>query len=61
MDIEKEISKHISNVSIHFNVDEETNRLVVIVTERESGRVIRTIPASEFEKMRAGDLFRVKA
>jgi uncharacterized FlaG/YvyC family protein len=61
MDIEKEFSKHMSNVSIHFNVDEETNRLVVIVTERDSGRVLRTIPASEFEKLRAGELLKLGA
>jgi uncharacterized FlaG/YvyC family protein len=57
----KDQSKHISNISIHFNVDDETNRLVVVVTERESGRVLRTIPASEFEKMQAGDLLKLKA
>lgn len=54
-------AKHLSNISIHFNVDDETNRLIVIVTERETGRVIRTIPASEFDKLRAGDLLRLAA
>lgn len=54
-------SRHMSNISIHFNVDDETNRLVVVVTERDSGRVLRTIPASEFEKMQAGDLLKLNA
>jgi hypothetical protein len=58
---EKVQEKNISNIAIHFNVDEETNRLVVIVTERESGRVVRTIPASEFEKLQAGDLLKLRA
>ena len=58
---EKVQEKNIANIAIHFNVDEETNRLVVIVTERESGRVVRTIPASEFEKLQAGDLLKLRA
>ena len=60
-EVEKEKTKHLSNISIQFNVDEETNRLVVVVTERDSGRVIRTIPASEFEKLHAGDLLKLTA
>ncbi len=54
-----DFNKSLSNVSIHFNVDDETNRLVVVVTERASGRVIRTIPASELEKMQAGELLKL--
>ncbi len=54
-----DFTKNLSNISIHFNVDEETNHLVVVVTERKSGRVIRTIPASELEKMQAGDLLKL--
>ena len=60
-EVEKTQSNHPANISIHFNVDEETNRLVVIVSERESGRIIRTIPASEFEKLQAGDLLKLTA
>ena len=56
-----DFTKNLSNISIHFNVDDETNRLIVVVTERKSGRVIRTIPASELEKMQAGDLLRLTA
>lgn len=57
---ESDQARSMSNVSIHFNVDDETNRLVVIVTERDSGRVIRTIPASEIEKLQAGDLLKLR-
>lgn len=60
-EVEKAQEKHLANISIHFNVDEETNRLVVIVSERETGRIIRTIPASEFEKLQAGDLLKLTA
>lgn len=56
-----DFAKNLANISIHFNVDDETKRLVVVVTERKSGRVIRTIPASELEKMQAGDLLRMAA
>lgn len=58
---EKMPANHLSNIAIHFNVDDETNRLIVVVTERESGRVLRTIPASEFEKLHAGDLLKLTA
>ena len=54
-----DFTKNLANISIHFNVDDETNRLVVVVTEHKSGRVIRTIPASELEKMQAGELLRL--
>jgi uncharacterized FlaG/YvyC family protein len=54
-----DFTKNLSNISIHFNMDDETNRLVVVVTERKSGRVIRTIPASELEKMQAGELLKL--
>ncbi len=53
--------KNLPNISIHFDVDDDTKRLIVIVTDRESGRVLRTIPASELEKMQAGDLLKLKA
>jgi uncharacterized FlaG/YvyC family protein len=54
-----DFTKNLANISIHFNVDDETNRLIIVVTERKSGRVIRTIPASELEKMQAGDLLKL--
>jgi uncharacterized FlaG/YvyC family protein len=60
-ELETDFTKNLANISIHFNVDDETNRLVVTVTERKSGRVIRTIPASELEKMQAGDLLKLTA
>ncbi len=61
VDAEKDLTSKPSNISIHFDVDDETNRVIVIVSERESGRVIRTIPASELQKMQAGDLLKMTA
>jgi uncharacterized FlaG/YvyC family protein len=60
-ELRDDFAKNLSNISIHFNVDDETNHLIVVVTERKSGRVIRTIPASELEKMQAGDLLKLAA
>jgi hypothetical protein len=58
---EKVQEKNLANIAIHFNIDDETNRLVVVVAERDTGRILRTIPASEFEKMQAGDLLKLTA
>ena len=60
-ELQNDFTKNLSNISIHFNVDDETNHLVVVVTERKSGHVIRTIPASELEKMQAGELLKLAA
>jgi hypothetical protein len=60
-ELHDDFTNNLSNISIHFNVDDETNHLIVVVTERKSGRVIRTIPASELEKMQAGDLLKLAA
>jgi uncharacterized FlaG/YvyC family protein len=54
-------TKRLSDIAIHFNIDDETNHLIVIVTDRQTGCVLRTIPASEFEKLQAGDLLKLTA
>ena len=61
--IEKPVEQinNLTNISIHFNVEQETNRLIVIVTDRQTGQIVRTIPASELEKMQAGDLLKLTA
>lgn len=51
----------LSNVTIHFDVDDETERLIVIVKDRGSGRILRAIPASEFQKLRSGELLKMTA
>jgi uncharacterized FlaG/YvyC family protein len=53
--------KNMSNVSIHFQVDDETGQLTVFLIDKTSRRVIRSIPASELNKLQAGDLLRLTA
>lgn len=61
MENELDQAKSFSNVSIHFKVDEETQELTVFVVDRTSRRVIRSIPASELNKLQAGDLLKLTA
>jgi hypothetical protein len=50
-----------SNVSIHFRLDDKTHELTVFVVDRKTKRVIRSIPASELDKLQAGDLLKLTA
>jgi len=50
-----------SNVSVHFRVNDDTNELTVFVVDRENKKVLRTIPASEFSKLKAGDILHLTA
>ncbi len=50
-----------SNVSVHFRVNDDTNELTVFIVDRDSKRVLRTIPVSEFYKMPAGELLKIAA
>jgi uncharacterized FlaG/YvyC family protein len=50
-----------SNVSIHFRLNEETNELTVFLVDRQTKRVLRSIPASELQKLQAGDLLKLTA
>jgi uncharacterized FlaG/YvyC family protein len=56
--IENEIKKS-SNVSVHFRVNDETNELTVFIVDRDSKKVLRSIPVSEFYKMSAGDVLQM--
>jgi uncharacterized FlaG/YvyC family protein len=51
----------LSNVSIYFRVNAENQELTVFVVDRASKRVLRSIPASEFYKLQAGDLLKLTA
>ena len=50
-----------SNVSVHFRVDDDTHELTVFVVDRENKKIVRTIPASEFSKLNAGDILQLTA
>jgi uncharacterized FlaG/YvyC family protein len=42
-------------------VDEETQQLTVFLVDKATRRVIRSIPASELNKLQAGDLLKLTA
>ena len=50
-----------SNVTILFRVDDETKELTVFLVDQNSKRVLRSIPASELNKLQAGDLLELTA
>ena len=55
------LARDLSAVTIHFRVDEETNDVTVYVVDRKSRRVLRSIPANELHKLKAGDLLKLTA
>jgi uncharacterized FlaG/YvyC family protein len=61
MEIHSQKAENISNVSIHFRLDDKTNELTVFVVDRKTRRVVRSIPASELHKLQAGDLLKLTA
>jgi hypothetical protein len=50
-----------SKVSLQFRIDEKTKDVTVFVVDRNSKRVLRSIPASELAKLQAGDLLKLTA
>jgi len=44
------------NVQLKFKVDSETNDVTILILDRDSHRVIRTIPAEEISKLKEGEL-----
>jgi len=60
-ELHSEATENVSNVSIHFRLDEKTNELTVFVVDRQTKRVLRSIPASELQKLQAGDLLKLTA
>lgn len=49
----------LANVSIHFRVDDKTNNVTVFLVDRKSKKVLRSIPASELQKLQIGDLLKL--
>jgi len=49
----------LANVSIHFRVDDKSNNVTVFLTDRKSKKVLRSIPASELQKLQIGDLLKL--
>lgn len=50
-----------ANISLKFKIDEETRNITVYVIDRESKRVLRSIPPEEMNKLQAGDLVELLA
>ena len=60
--VEPKATKPISNsqftdVHLKFQVDSETKEITVLVLDKISKEIIRTIPSEEIANLRAGDLF----
>lgn len=50
-----------SNVGLRFRVNAKTKDITVFVVDRNSKRILRSIPADELAKMQAGDLLKLTA
>ncbi|MBV5323342.1 flagellar protein FlaG [bacterium] len=50
---------NLENVSIHFRVDDKSNAVTIFLVDRKSRKVLRSIPASELQKMQIGDLLKL--
>jgi uncharacterized FlaG/YvyC family protein len=52
---------NLSNVFLKFKVDEDTSNITVYVIDRETHRVLRSIPPEDMNKLQAGDLLELLA
>jgi uncharacterized FlaG/YvyC family protein len=50
-----------ADVSLRFRVDEKTKNITVYIVDRESKRILRSIPPEELNKLQAGDLLQLFA
>ena len=48
-----DVQSQLNNTDLHFSVDEPSGRIMVTVTEKSSGKVIREIPSSEILQLAA--------
>ena len=49
----------LDDVSIHFRVNDKTNDITIFLVDRKSRKVLRSIPASELQKLQIGDLLKL--
>lgn len=59
--VEPKQNADMSNISIHFRVDNETNDVTIFLVDRKTKKVLRSIPASELQKMQVGDILKLTA
>ena len=48
-----DVQNRLNNVELHFSVHDPSGKIVVTVTEKSSGKVIREIPSSEILRIAA--------
>lgn len=48
-----DLQSQLTNTDLHFSVDEPSGRIMITVTEKSSGKVIREIPSSEILQLAA--------
>ena len=53
--------KEMADVSLKYRVDAETKELTVMVIDKSSHKVIRTIPSEELKQFREGDLLELSS
>lgn len=53
--------KSVADIQLKFQVNEETKQVTVYVVDRESKRIIRSIPPDELNNLQAGDLVELLA
>jgi uncharacterized FlaG/YvyC family protein len=51
----------LNDLAIKFKVDPETNEVTLLILDKQSQKVVRTIPAEEMEKLKPGDLLELFA
>jgi len=51
----------LKDVSLKFQIDDQTNDVTILILDRSSRRVVRTIPPEEMNKMDPGELLQLFA
>lgn len=52
---------NMANVRLEFRVNEKTNDVTVVIYDKTTDHVVRTIPQEEMKNLRSGDLVRMGA
>jgi uncharacterized FlaG/YvyC family protein len=53
---EKKFSNPHTDLTLKFKIDEETNDVTIVMVDRETRKVVRTIPPEEMTKLDPGEL-----
>jgi hypothetical protein len=49
-------ARPLPNISLHFKIDSQTNQVTVLILDKATREVIRTIPPEELKELRQGEL-----